>query len=529
MRYCIRLIIRKNIFVLLLFFLSIQGCSQKGSPQPELPIKTTRLNPTSSPKYYTVNQGDTLYAIGFRTGLGYKNIAAWNEISHPYKLSIGQTLRLFTASGNKSPLDETPIQNNSLKILDKASTEKIKEGSDNQLSTPLLELSSFVSAVLNANPRLEIAEAVWKASMARVRQESALDDPTLAYSFAPGTLANEHMRFGQSIQLSQKFPWPGKLKLKEKAARSLAQANQETIFSVRLNLIALAKQLYSDWYYIDQAIQLTTENLSLLEQFKKISKMRYQLGSTRKQDVLQADLEYSTLIHKQYKFNRKKFEILGQINTLLSRPANMALPPAKTLPDPVKIVALPVLQEIALDNYPELKALNAKLKALEFDQQRMQLNSLPDFKLNAGYNNLLPHNDKHFSVGVAVNLPLDQSKRQAARDEGAAHLKEANWYKTDLINQLAKTIQVHVARVEEFKHSLLVFKERLLPLAEQTMQAARQDYQAGMGDFIALIEAEKTLHEYRLQEVQSLTNYHRSMALLEQALGVTRLSAITES
>ena len=527
MRNCIRLIIRKNIFALLMFFLAIQGCSQKDHLRSDPPVKNTHSEQIIHQEYYTVRKGDTLYAIGFRTGLGYKKIALWNEILHPYKLGIGQEIRLF------NPLDEiklpqkTSAQATQVQTFKKTPVTNIKGDLESTLSASSLELSPFVSAVLKANPKLEVAEAVWKASIARIKQQSALDDPVFSYSFAPGTITNNQMRFGQNIQLAQKIPWPGKLKLKEKAAYSIAKANKEKIVSVRLNLMALAKQIYSDWYYIDQAIQVTTENLTLLKQFKKISKMRYQLGSARKQDVLQADLEYSVLIHKQYKFNRKKTEILGQINTLLSRPANAPLPPAQTLSDPIKIVSLSILQEMALDNYPELKALNAKLKALEFDQQRIQLDSLPDFKLKAGYNNLLPHNDKHFSVGVAVNLPLDQSKRQAARDEAAARLREVNWQKTDLINQLAETIQIHLARVEEFEHSLLVCTKRLLPLAEQTMQAAQQDYQAGVGDFMALIEAEKTLHEYRLQKVQSLTNYHRSVALLEQAVGVTRLSAIT--
>lgn len=538
MRTCIQLITRKYFLVLLIFVFAISGCSQRGNfltrwigdASPEPSVKNNNSGQPNHHQYYTIKKGDTLYAIGFRTGLGYKNIAEWNEISHPYKVGVGQEICLFDPRDKIQPRQKLPSPSVEIQIINKMRIKepRIKKSQENQvnnLSASSLELSSFISAVLKANPKLEVAEAAWQASAARIQQQSALDDPVFAYGFAPGTIANRQMRFGQTIELTQKIPWPGKLPLKEKAASSLAKAGQENIISVRLNLVALAKQLYSDWYYIDQAIRVTADNLTLLTQFKEIANMRYQLGSSRKQDVLQADLEYSVLIHKQYKFNRKKSEISGQINTLLSRPADTVLPPAKKLPDPVKIASLLVLQEMALDNYPELKALNARLKALEFDQQRTRLDAFPDFKLKAGYNSLLRHSDKHFSVGVAVNLPLDQSKRQAANDEAAARLKKAHWQKTDLINNLAETIQVHLARVEEFEHSLLVCKKRLLPLAEQTMRAVRQDYQAGVGDFMRLIEAEKTLHDYRLKEAQSLTNYHRSIALLEQAVGVSRLTA----
>ncbi|KAF3983128.1 MAG: peptidoglycan DD-metalloendopeptidase family protein [Methylococcales symbiont of Hymedesmia sp. n. MRB-2018] len=46
-------------------------------------------------KYYEVEQGDTLYSIGFRSGSDYKQLAKWNKISSPYLLEIGQKIKLF--------------------------------------------------------------------------------------------------------------------------------------------------------------------------------------------------------------------------------------------------------------------------------------------------------------------------------------------------------------------------------------------------------------------------------------------------
>ncbi|KAF3977895.1 MAG: peptidoglycan DD-metalloendopeptidase family protein [Methylococcales symbiont of Iophon sp. n. MRB-2018] len=46
-------------------------------------------------KYHAVEQGDTLYSIGFRSGSGYKKLAKWNKIPPPYLLKIGQKIKLF--------------------------------------------------------------------------------------------------------------------------------------------------------------------------------------------------------------------------------------------------------------------------------------------------------------------------------------------------------------------------------------------------------------------------------------------------
>ena len=41
---------------------------------------------------YTVKRGDTLYAIAFRLGIDFRQLAARNGIKSPYTISVGQVL-----------------------------------------------------------------------------------------------------------------------------------------------------------------------------------------------------------------------------------------------------------------------------------------------------------------------------------------------------------------------------------------------------------------------------------------------------
>jgi lipoprotein NlpD len=43
---------------------------------------------------YRVVAGDTLYSIAFRHGLDYRDVAAWNGITPPYRILVGQQLRM---------------------------------------------------------------------------------------------------------------------------------------------------------------------------------------------------------------------------------------------------------------------------------------------------------------------------------------------------------------------------------------------------------------------------------------------------
>ena len=51
---------------------------------------------------YTVRAGETLYGISFRFGLRFQDVAAWNGISDPYIIKVGQRLRLRPAGQDQA-------------------------------------------------------------------------------------------------------------------------------------------------------------------------------------------------------------------------------------------------------------------------------------------------------------------------------------------------------------------------------------------------------------------------------------------
>jgi lipoprotein NlpD len=61
------------------------------------------VRPAPASGTYRVVRGDTLYAIAFRRGLDYRDVAAWNRIPPPYRIYAGQDLRLDGAPSNAHP------------------------------------------------------------------------------------------------------------------------------------------------------------------------------------------------------------------------------------------------------------------------------------------------------------------------------------------------------------------------------------------------------------------------------------------
>jgi lipoprotein NlpD len=66
-------------------------------PPPAPPIPT-----------HTVKKGDTLVSIALQYGLDYRDLVAWNNITNPNRIEIGQVLMLASPAGTAAPLPAGP-------------------------------------------------------------------------------------------------------------------------------------------------------------------------------------------------------------------------------------------------------------------------------------------------------------------------------------------------------------------------------------------------------------------------------------
>src|SRR5437773_1889032 len=93
-----------------------------------------------------------------------------------------------------------------------------------------LALPDLIKEALAKNPEIQAARKQWEASASRIAQARSLDDPTLQGQWWN---APESFNLGRSqntiIGLSQKFPFPGKLSLKEEVANRSAEITEQAL------------------------------------------------------------------------------------------------------------------------------------------------------------------------------------------------------------------------------------------------------------------------------------------------------------
>ena len=97
------------IFAAVLFTL-LSGCAEQPiQPPPPASVYYPPTQPDNT-VYHSVKRGDTLYAISRLFNLDYRQLAQWNQIPPPYRIEIGQKIRL--SDPNKPNTTPLPRPNN---------------------------------------------------------------------------------------------------------------------------------------------------------------------------------------------------------------------------------------------------------------------------------------------------------------------------------------------------------------------------------------------------------------------------------
>lgn len=118
----------------LLAVVGMTGCASK-------PQVNNSARYAVAPDFYTVRSGDTLSGIAARYGLNYQSIADMNDIAAPYRIFVGQSLRLKNTGAKRSistqPITQTaPIQRQSIALPSTTVTQTPKVATTTTVVTP---------------------------------------------------------------------------------------------------------------------------------------------------------------------------------------------------------------------------------------------------------------------------------------------------------------------------------------------------------------------------------------------------------
>jgi outer membrane protein TolC len=387
----------------------------------------------------------------------------------------------------------------------------------------VLEVEALIGEVLARNPTLPQMIAAWQAASARYPQVTSLDDPIFGTTVAPASIGSSSVDFGYRLEISQKYPFPGKLRLRGDNAQAEANAAGNEVEDTRLQLIESTKVAFYDYYLVHRAITVNEESLRLLTEFRKNAETRYKAGQVEQQDVLQADVEIGRQRERGLLLERLRQVAIARLNTLMHLPPDLPLPAAPSvvtveerLPGPQE------LRTVALSRRPDLQAIRNRIAAEEASLGLAQREYYPDFEAMAAYDSIMgngPMRDLAPQLAVRINLPVRCARRAGAVSEAEARISQRQAELTKMNDQVNYDVQQMYAQVVESLKVVQLYEKEVLPAADSNVKAAQKSYTAGRIPFLSLIEAQRNLVGLQDRHYEAIADYHRRLASLERATG----------
>lgn len=390
-----------------------------------------------------------------------------------------------------------------------------------------LKLREAIDEGLKNNPEIQAARGRVESARARAGQSTYLEDPEFNLE-AWGVPLNHPLKFRSSnpviLGLRQKFPFFGKLGLKGEIAGQEVKIVEEELRAKEQEVIAKVKGVYAELFMAQKNIEIYKELLELIRQMSTTAENLYQVGRAPQQDVIKALLEQTDLLNKLNWAEKELITSQAKLNTLLNRSPTASLGKPGELVLTAFSLQFSDLEKLALEQRPELRALEAGVsrsqKAIELAQRNRKY---PDFMVGLQYWVAPDQSPRHmYAPMVTLTIPFSpwtKGRHDYEIEEALAERRMAKSSLDAMKNMALFEVRDMSAKVEAARKSVSIYRDGLLPQAEQSFQAALAAYQTGSVNFITLIDAQRTIRDTRLGYYKALVDYEQSLADLERAVG----------
>ncbi len=386
-------------------------------------------------------------------------------------------------------------------------------------ATDTLSLEEALAIARATNPMLRAARLRADAALSRVPQAGALPDPMLSFGFINrpvDDLGRTDQQMTMNVaQLTQRFPWPGKLGFSEERARRLASAEELEAEETEQQLLARAKSVYFQLAYIDRALEIMDATRELLRDFLRVSSAMYSVGTGLQQDVLQAQVAVAQMTEEITVMDQDRVAMAARLNALLGRGASASVgalelpPPGPTLPTVDELMGL------AAEQRPALRAARERALAAEAGYKASRRALYPDITVSLGYGQR-PQFVDFVTLMFGINIPVwAGSKQLPLRDEMQALRAMEEAKELDLYNETFARLSELRAEAERARNLSNLYLTSVLPQARAAVESSLAAYRVGRVDYMTLVANELTVNRYQIRNVRLTAEYHRAVAQVE--------------
>jgi len=399
-----------------------------------------------------------------------------------------------------------------------------QEHSHTNANVASITLDEAEQIALHSN--LEIRVAVRKVSVAEAHVSSAgaLEDPSMMYRGwqVPLTQPWNYNAAMNMFMVGQSFPGQGKRALRSQVATDASSVAKAELEAKKREIVTAVRKSFYDLLRTGDELRVHDEEVAIARQAFDAARIKYSVGKVPQQDVLKAQVALTKLIEHLVMLEQDTDLSRASLNTLLGRNPDSPLEVSGKNAVPAQITAFAELQQLAIQNRPELIASAATIKQAQDETALARKQYTPDFSFNAGYM-LAPSGSQfrnNYMIEGSMTLPLlNRRKHESEISEAQSVIAQRQAEFDAMRIEVFRQIQESLVRANSAKRLVDLYQNSLRPQSEATLRSTVIAYENDRTDILNLLDSQNTTLDVDYSYFRALAEFEQRMAELELAVG----------
>jgi outer membrane protein TolC len=386
------------------------------------------------------------------------------------------------------------------------------------------DLNGYLKIAAENNPGLKARFSEYMAALEIAPQVKALPDPQVAFGYF---ILPVETRVGPQqfkISISQMFPWIGTLKAKENLAIQAAKARFEVFEEAKSKLFNEIKATYFNIYFNHKAVEITMENMVILNTFRKLANIKFESGLVSAVDEFRIEIEIGELENQLALLKDQQVVLEVMFNNLLNTGRDdPVITPELLWADNFPLAKQAAKESILLLNH-QLLGLDFQQAALQFQQKVASNMGKPSFRIGIDYtivgkgDNNLAGTDAFLFPHVGITIPLYRNKYKAMVQEVVYLAAAKENEKAEKINKLETLFENGWKEYLDAGRRINLFISQL-NLAKKSARILETDYSTGNKNFEEVLRMERKILKFNLELEKARADKQAAISFINYLMG----------
>ena len=380
-----------------------------------------------------------------------------------------------------------------------------------------LTLEQALRLASETNPNVRAKEFELKAVGAGEITAGLRPNPTanfLAEQFGGASSASQTQ---YTINIGQPIELGGKRQRRIDSATAQTKVTTHELADLRRQIDFQVKKTFTDILVAKDALALSEQNLSALDELEKIQRLRAEKGDLSGLELLRIQVQ-------RFAFERDAADArqalraakIGLRSLIGADKVTDDFDAAGSLELRQSSYTQSELYRRALDTRPDIRAAEAARNKAKADINLAKANAWWDVTPQVEYQRIGPDNTIGFGFGLPLRI-FDRNQGEIARTRADALRVDA--VRDAVVIRALAEVDTALAAVDTERGKVEVLRDTYLPKAKQARETVEFAYRRGGVSLLDYLDAQRTYRETALQYLQALGNYQTAIYLLEAAVG----------